>query len=121
MKDFTSARAEIQKHNAEEFFCEPPDFGKLQVLLATDREESHIQEKTTSKDKKPELIPCRHSPMHRNTEELQRCQGREKVSDKNTHLMHFITPYIHIWSRRFANGVVKEESMHPPLYGVTIA
>lgn len=26
VKDSTSARAEIQKHNAEEFFCEPPRF-----------------------------------------------------------------------------------------------
>lgn len=45
VKDFTSARAEIQKHNAE-FFCHLPDFGKLQVLMATGREEYCIQEKT---------------------------------------------------------------------------
>lgn len=43
---FTSARADKQKRNAEEFFCEPPDFGKLPVLLTMDRQEYCIQEKT---------------------------------------------------------------------------
>lgn len=97
VKGLTSARAEIQKHNAEEFFCEPPDFENYKYYsLQSGRNTVFRRRLSISKDKKIELIPCCHSPIHQKTEELQRCQGREKVSVKYTHLMHFLTPYIHL-------------------------
>lgn len=118
VKESTSARDEIQKHNAQEFFREPPIFWKTTCtvhyrqgrILCSGQDRLSVQAKI--------LNPCCH-PIPQNAEEWQRCQGRERVSAKYPHQVHFTTPDSQVWWGWVANRAV-EESLHSPLSGVTI-
>lgn len=73
VKDSTSARAEIQKHNAEGFFCEPPWFWRTTStthyrqggILSSGQDRLSVKAKI--------LNPCCH-PTPQNAEEWQRAR-----------------------------------------------
>lgn len=112
VKDFTSARAEIQKHNAEEFFCKPPRFLKT-TNTAHWRQGGILcsgEDRLPVKAKIPN--PCCH-PIPQNAEEWLRCQGRKRVSAKYPHPVHFTPNYSHVWCTWVAKGAA-EERLHSP-------
>lgn len=91
VKDSISARAKIQKFNAQEFFHEPPGFWKTTSTVDYRQGGILCSREGRLSVKAKILNPCCHS-IPQNAEEWQRCQGRERVRAKYPHQAHFTTP-----------------------------